>query len=322
MPGRLSIQSTKTARFPMKVTVSDEHAGQRLDVFVAEHWDKAGSRSQVQRSIKTGNVRVDEQVVSRPSTRLNAGQAVHFATEPAPTVAVIVPTDIPLDVVFEDDHIAVIDKAVGLTVHPGAGHDDDTLVNAAVARWPQIVNVGEPDRPGIVHRLDRDTSGLMVIALAPTAYSKLSEMIRAREITRIYTALVHGHPKSQRGVVDAPIGRDPYHRTRQAILDTGRTSRTHYELVINIDDFAVLEIRLETGRMHQIRVHMQAIGHPVVGDQSYGKRIKAKNPIIGNLNYQFLHASKLEFKHPITGEQLSITSKLPATLQAVLDSLA
>jgi 23S rRNA pseudouridine1911/1915/1917 synthase len=249
---------------------------------------------------------------------VSAGQLIVVADYVESSVQKTVSTNISLDVVYEDDDIAVINKPVGMTVHPGAGHVDDTLANAAVYRWPHIVGIGEPDRPGIVHRLDRDTSGLMVIALSGPAYQGLNELIRKREITRIYTALVHGIPKSREGVVDAPIGRDPHHRTRQAVDEAGRPSRTHYKVDFELGDFAYLEVRLETGRMHQIRVHLAAIGHPVVGDQTYGKRASS---MIKNLNRQFLHASKLEFAHPVSGEPLSITSDLPADLQRALDAL-
>jgi 23S rRNA pseudouridine1911/1915/1917 synthase len=173
-----------------------------------------------------------------------------------------------------------------------------------------------------VHRLDRDTSGLLVIALSADGFSQLSEMIRNREITRIYTALVHGQPESSAGVVDAPIGRDPFIRTRQAVIDNGRPARTHYRVTGEFGEFSLLEVRLETGRMHQIRVHMEAIGHPVVGDQTYGKRQVAAGTALGDLRRQFLHASTLEFNHPVSNEQLSVVSELPADLQTVLDSLA
>ncbi len=301
----------------MEFTVSNEQSGLRLDVFLTEKWGQVESRSNVQRVIKAGEVRIDGRPVSRVSAKINAGQIVEIANlTKADSAGLIVPSDIPLVVMYEDDDIAVINKPVGMTVHPGAGHTDDTLANAAVHRWPRIVAIGESDRPGIVHRLDRDTSGLMVIALSQPAYTKLSEMIRDRKITRIYTALVHGIPKSSQGVVDAPIGRSPHNRTRQAINGSGRPSRTHYRVDYDLGDFAYLEIRLETGRMHQIRVHMDAIGHPVIGDQMYGRR---KN--LPNLNRQFLHASKLEFKHPVTGAPVSVSSELPDDLKQALETL-
>ncbi|MCH7971358.1 MAG: RluA family pseudouridine synthase [Chloroflexi bacterium] len=308
----------------MIFTVSAEHAGQRLDLFLAERWAQAESRSEVQRIIKARNVRIDGLVVSRASTKVGAGQVVRVVravSGPAKTSTGIVPGDMNLNVVYEDNDIALIDKPAGMTVHPGAGHDSETLVNAAVARWPRIADVGEPDRPGVVHRLDRDTSGLLVIALTGEAYSRLSEMIRNREITRIYTALVHGHPESSAGVVDAPIGRDPHHRTRQAVVEDGRPSRTHYRVVSEYEDFSLLEVRLETGRMHQIRVHLDAIGHPVAGDRTYGKRQADKKTAVGKLKRQFLHASKLEFGHPVSGKPLSIASELPEDLDEVITEL-
>ena len=309
----------------MIFTVSAEHAAQRLDLFLAERWAQAQSRSEVQRLIKAGNVRIDGLVVSRVSTKVDTGQVVRIEqAEPdqVESVARIAPGDAILDVVYEDDDIAVIDKPAGTAVHPGAGRDSGTLVNAVVARWPRIADVGEPGRPGVVHRLDRDTSGLLVIALKDEAYSRLSEMILKREIERIYTTLVHGHPASAAGVVDAPIGRDPHHRTRQAIVENGRPSRTHYRVVRKYEDYSLLEVRLETGRMHQVRVHMDAISHPVVGDQTYGKRGVAANGAIGRLDRQFLHASRLEFRHPISGEPVSVNSELPDDLASVLASLA
>ena len=303
----------------MEFTVTDEDTGQRLDVFLSKNWAESESRSDIQRTIKAGSVSIDGRAASRSSAKVSVGQVIRLVIETQPAVSHIAVSDIPLDVVYEDADIAVINKPVGMTVHPGAGHVDDTLANAAVSRWPRIVSVGEPDRPGIVHRLDRDTSGLIVVALSEKAYDGLTEMIWEREITRIYTALVHGVPKSREGVVDAPIGRDPHHRTRQAIDESGRPSRTHYRVDYEIGDFSYLEVRLETGRMHQIRVHLNAIGHAVVGDQTYGKRSSSK---IKNLSRQFLHASRLEFNHPVTGEPLSITSELPKDLQTVLTSLA
>ena len=309
----------------MIFTVSTEQAGERLDRFLTEHWDRAESRSEVQRLIRAGNVQVNRLVVSRSSFKLDAGQVVQV-DEPAPELSGPAsgpaPVDFDLNVVYEDRDIAVIDKPVGMTVHPGAGHDSDTLVNAAVARWPRIVEVGDADRPGIVHRLDRDTSGLLVVALNDGAYSRLSEMVREREIARIYMALVFGHPETAVGVVDAPIGRDPHNRTRQAVVEDGRPSRTHYKVVREFDNFSLLEVRLESGRTHQIRVHLNAISHPVVGDQTYGKRRVAGDSAVGRLNRQFLHASKLEFDHPVLGNPISVVSELPEDLQTVIEELA
>ncbi|MBT5253511.1 MAG: RluA family pseudouridine synthase [Chloroflexi bacterium] len=296
--------------------ITGEQSGKRLDVFLSENWDQAESRSAAQRIIKAGEVSIDGVTISRVSVKLTEGQVVQANADGSIASKSIIASNIPLTIAYEDEHIAVVDKVVGMTAHPGSGHLDDTLANAAAYKWPHIVEIGEPDRPGIVHRLDKDTSGLMVIALTEPAYTRLSEMIRNHEITRIYSALVHGIPKSQIGVVDAPIGRSPFYRKRQAIDENGRPSRTHYKVDYVFGDFAFLEIRLETGRMHQIRVHMDAIGHPVIGDQTYGRQ---KN--LPNLNRQFLHASKLEFDHPMTGERMSVTSELPSDLTRALEAL-
>ena len=297
-------------------TVTGDHAGKRLDVFLTENWGESESRSSVQRAIKAGEVLVNGVVQSRVSAKLSAGQIVRVNTIENDKSSSIIGSNIPLDVAYEDEDIAVINKPVGMTVHPAAGHIDDTLANAAVHRWPHIVDIGEADRPGIVHRLDKDTSGLMIIALSERAYAPLKKMIHDREITRIYSALVHGIPKSPEGVVDAPIGRSKHHRKRQTVSEEGLPSRTHYRVDYELGDFAFLEIRLETGRMHQIRVHMDAIGHPVIGDQTYGRR---KN--LPNLQRQFLHASRLEFDHPITGKPISVTSELPEDLTRALETL-
>ena len=300
----------------LEFTVTSDQAGQRLDVFLTENWERSESRSNVQRAIKAGEVTVNGAVPTRVSMKISEGQYVQVSNNENAESPSIISSNIPLDVAYEDDDIAVINKPVGMTVHPAAGHTDDTLANAAVHRWPQIIGIGEPDRPGIVHRLDKDTSGLMIIALSQRAYDQLKEMIFKREITRIYSALVHGIPKSVKGVVDAPIGRSPHSRKRQAISEDGLPSRTHYRVDYELGDFAFLEIQLETGRMHQIRVHMDAIGHPIIGDQTYGRR---KN--LPNLNRQFLHSSKLEFAHPITGKQLSVKSELPEDLMRALETL-
>ena len=270
----------------------------------------------MQKTIQKGSLQVDGEVVTRRSQKVSDGQRISVSLDASTDQPAVVPRDIPLKVVYEDEHIAVIDKPIGVAVHPGAGHADDTLVNGAVKRWPHLVEVGESDRPGIVHRLDKDTSGLMILALSADAHNRLSEMIRNREITRIYTAVVHGIPDQREGIVDAPIGRSKHNRLKQAIDEDGRPSRTHYRVDYELGDFAYLEIKLETGRMHQIRVHMEAIGHHVIGDQTYGRNKK-----FPGLNRQFLHASRLEFAHPITGQPVSITSEIPDDLQRVLRTL-
>ncbi len=297
----------------MEFVIIEKQQGQRLDVVLTETTEHLGSRSHMQRSILAGLVSIDGITTTRASTKVSSGQIIRVEPIKDYLTPAITPSELTLNVVFEDDDIAIIDKPSGMVVHSGAGHLTDTMANAAATRWPKISKVGDTDRPGIVHRLDRDTSGLLVIALSPTAYDNLTTMIKRHEIERIYTALVHGHPESSKGTIDAPIGRDPHHRTRQAVNEDGRPALTHYEVIREIGQFSFLKIRLETGRMHQIRVHMTAIGHPVVGDQTYGKRQG-----IENLSRQFLHASKLIFNHPISSEKVSVTSHLPDDLRSAI----
>ena len=297
----------------MEFVISDMQQGLRLDVVLAETTKPLESRANIQRSIRAGLISIDGITTIRSSTKVISGQIIRVKPPKDYLAPAITPSELSLNVVFEDDDIAIIDKPSGMVVHSGAGHLTDTMANAAVTRWPKISSVGDADRPGIVHRLDRDTSGLLIIALNPTAYNNLTLMIKKHEIERIYTALVHGHPTSSTGTIDAPIGRDPHHRTRQAVNAGGRPALTHYEVIREIGQFSFIKVRLETGRMHQIRVHMTAIGHPIAGDQTYGKREG-----IANLSRQFLHASKLTFNHPISSEKISVTSKLPDDLQSAI----
>ena len=297
----------------MEFVISDMQQGLRLDVVLAETTKPLESRANIQRSIRAGLISINGITTTRSSTKVISGQIIRVKPPKDYLAPAITPSELSLNIVFEDDDIAIIDKPSGMVVHSGAGHLTDTMANAAVTRWPKISSVGDTDRPGIVHRLDRDTSGLLIIALNPTAYNNLTLMIKKHEIERIYTALVHGHPKSSTGTIDAPIGRDPHHRTRQAVNAGGRPALTHYEVIREIGQFSFIKVRLETGRMHQIRVHMTAIGHPIAGDQTYGKREG-----IANLSRQFLHASKLTFNHPISSEKISVTSKLPDDLQSAI----
>jgi 23S rRNA pseudouridine1911/1915/1917 synthase len=221
-----------------------------------------------------------------------------------------------LAVVFEDEHLVVIDKPAGIAVHPGSGHIDDTLVNHLVARYPAMASVGEPDRPGVVHRLDRDTSGLLVFALTAAAYEALVAALKIRSVSRTYTALVHGQPSPDAGVIDAPVGRDPTNRTRQAVVVGGKDARTRYRALRSVGPWSLLEVNLETGRMHQVRVHLAAAGYPVAGDPTYGRA-----PRIVGLDRQFLHAARLKFAHPVSGGLLEFESPLPDDLRGVLEQL-
>lgn len=288
----------------------------RLDAALAEHADWL-SRSAAQNAVRNGLVRLNGQVEIRPSTGLKPDDEVEaFLPEPEAHDGRPVASDVPVNIIYGDEHILVVDKPSGVAVHPGPGHTDDTLVNGLLRLYPGIENTGAPDRPGVVHRLDLDTSGLLIFALTPEAYAGLGKQMRAREIKRTYTALVHGHVRPPQGTVDAPIGRDPANRTRQAIVDSGRPARTHYRTIEQLSNSTLLEVELETGRMHQVRVHMAAIGFPVLGDGTYGP-----SPKVPGLNRQFLHASRLRFTHPVTGEEMTHESPLPGDLAAVLAGL-
>ena len=223
-------------------------------------------------------------------------------------------------VVYRDDHLAVLEKPAGLAVHAGQGRDTGTLVDALLLQFPQLAHLDPPDRPGVVHRLDMDTSGLMVIALTEAATKSLSDAIRKRQVVRKYLALVDGVPERQAAIIDAPVGRDPTNPMRQAVDPYGRHARTRFAVVQTYTRdnraLSLLQLKLESGRMHQIRVHLNAIGHPVIGDQTY----RGRNTGMG-LARQFLHAHRLEFKHPYTREQMQFDSDLPEDLATFLGGL-
>jgi 23S rRNA pseudouridine1911/1915/1917 synthase len=218
--------------------------------------------------------------------------------------------------VYSDEHIIVVNKSAGVVVHPGAGNNDHTLVNGLLARFPEIAGVGEEHRPGIVHRLDIGTTGLLIVARTQEAYEELVAMMSLREVKRHYTALVWGHPSAPVGTIDAPIGRDPRNPLCMAVVASGKPARTNYEVLETMadPDVSLVACELETGRTHQIRVHLQATGHSVVGDPQYGG---ARMPLV--IGRPFLHAGRLVFDHPLTGEPLEFTSELPADLQEVLE---
>ncbi len=300
----------------LEVTVPALLAGERVDRAVALLLGL--SRREVERLCEAGEVLVDGRPVAK-SRRLAEGETLS-APEAAPAGTSPVPEEMDLPLVHVDADVVVVDKPAGMVVHPGAGHERGTLVNGLLARFPEIAGVGDPSdpsRPGIVHRLDRDTSGLLVVARSPEAYGALVTALAARRVAREYTALVWGQPEP-RGVVDAPIGRSVSRRTRMAVRDDGRPARTRYEVrrLFSRPVVALLDVALESGRTHQIRVHLSAIGHPVVGDRSYG----GSRPAI-RMDRPFLHASRLAFAHPTTGEACRYESPLPPELAAVLDPL-
>ena len=289
-------------------------AGERVDRAVAllTGW----SRAEVQVLIEDGAIQVDGRTVIK-SRRLETGEVVDLLAEPA-AVGRPAGQAIPLVVVSEDADVIVIDKPAGLIVHPGAGHPDGTLVNGLLHRYPELAEVGDPARPGIVHRLDANTSGLLAVARTPAAYDALVAALAARAVERAYLALVWGVPDAGSGVIDAPIGRSVRRPTRMAVREGGRAARTRYSVERTYTDpqVSLLGCTLETGRTHQIRVHLAAIKHPVVGDPAYGG-IRAAIDIAR----PFLHAATLAFAHPVTGEPQRFTSELPPDLGRVLDQL-
>ncbi len=252
---------------------------------------------------------------ARPSTRVLAGDTVRVKAQVPPSLNAA-PEHLDLQIVYEDESLAVIDKPAGLVVHPAAGHASGTLVNALVSRYPHLEAAGSA-RPGIVHRLDKDTSGLMVVALSPQAQLHLADQLRRRTMHRTYTALVWGRLEPERAMIDVPIGRDPSGRRRMAAGPrsiAARDARTRYRVLQYLSEFSLLEVDLETGRTHQIRVHLAYVGHPIVGDGTYANRPWA------DLNRQFLHASKLELQHPTTSDGMTFTAPLPRELTTFLDA--
>ncbi|HEV8601242.1 MAG TPA: RluA family pseudouridine synthase [Patescibacteria group bacterium] len=297
---------------------------ERLDKFLASQVEV--SRNRVQKAIKQGKVSVNGKVVIEPDFTLASGSEVSvpefsagggsaFGGEPEKLTA----SDLPLKVVFENADLAVIDKPAGLMVHPGAGRTEDTLAHALLGRFPDIEKVGQPHRPGIVHRLDEDTSGLILVAKTEAGYDYLKNLFLKREVQKEYLALVHGIPANLHSVIEVPIGKTASHTKMKA--GSGKQAVTEYSVVAHssgVDQVSLLRLKLHTGRTHQIRVHLSHIGHPIVGDTLYGAKFKDADSKL--INRQFLHAYKLKFKL-IDGTWFETASDLPEDLTAVLDKL-
>jgi 23S rRNA pseudouridine1911/1915/1917 synthase len=293
-------------------------AGERIDRVVALLLDC--SRQEAASLLEAGEVQVGGRVIAKGSHRLQEGDVLEVRSLPEVKDPRPVPDpSVPVAVVHEDPEVLVVDKPPGMVVHPGSGNEQGTLVHGLLARFPQLADVGEPDRPGIVHRLDAGTSGLLAVARTEAAYRSLTEQLGERRVDRRYDTLVWGHPDADAGLIDAPIGRSPRRRTAMAVSADGREARTRYEVVHRYahPEVALLSCTLETGRTHQIRVHLQAIGHAVVGDDRYrGVRpaLAAPRPL--------LHAAHLGFDHPTSGQRLSFDAPRPSDFEQVLTGLA
>lgn len=300
-------------------TIPASLAGVRIDRVVSLIADI--SRNAAAMLIEAGGVSVDGSVVSSGKEKMIEGQSIviDVAQAKGPELPAADTTK-AMDVVYVDDDVIVVNKEAGVVVHPGAGNQSGTMVNFLLAGYPDIAGVGDPMRPGLVHRLDAGTTGLIVVARTEQAYESLVEQLSSRSVTRVYSVLVWGNPISLNGVIDAPIGRDQRDPTRMAVVVDGRASRTHYAVQQSFHepkDAALVECRLETGRTHQIRVHLASIGHPVVGDATYGgvrAGLRAGRPM--------LHAKELAFDHPRTGERRTFTTPIPQDFSALLAILS
>ena len=316
--------------FPIPISVDTEDAGKRLDHFLATRLDSI-SRARVQEMIAEGKVLVND-APAKASLKLRGGERISVLGEAQRAPLKAVAEAIPLDIVYEDDDLAVINKPAGMMVHAGAGATDDarnrgTLVNALLHHMASLSKVSGELRPGIVHRLDKETSGLIIVAKNDNIHRKLSAQFAAREVKKKYVALVHGWVKKDSGTLAQSISRDPVRRMKMtARLAGGRPAVTHYRVARRLDTkfgkFTLLDIKIDTGRTHQIRVHVSAMGHPVTGDTMYGapKQARGKNAVTA-LPRNFLHAAELEFKHPRTAETIALKSELPEDLRDFLCKL-
>ncbi|AQT83845.1 putative RNA pseudouridine synthase YlyB [Paenibacillus larvae subsp. larvae] len=291
----------------------EEHAGERIDKFVSESLDGV-SRTQIQQWIKEGHISVNEKQV-KPNYKLAEGDRIKLNI-PDPEQVDIRPEPIPLDIYYEDKDVIVVNKPRGMVVHPAPGHSSGTLVNALMYHCKDLSGINGEMRPGIVHRIDKDTSGLIMAAKHDKAHASLADQLREHSVTRKYLALVQGNLAHEQGTVEAPIGRDPKDRKLYTVTEkNSKEAVTHFVVMERFGDYTLTELKLETGRTHQIRVHMKFIGHPLVGDPAYGK--SKKEWIRG----QALHAAVLGFKHPMTREYLEFEAPLPEDMKQLIHSL-
>ena len=321
---------TETAVIPqtenpsLHLSVAAGNEGERLDAFLAERIE-GWSRARLQRLIEEADVLVNGRAV-KSSYKLHLNDEIEVELTPPPS-STFAPENIPLDIVYEDDDLIVVNKPAGIVVHPAAGVTSGTLANALAFHFQQLSTSGGVARPGIVHRLDKGTSGLMVVAKTESAHENIADQFRDREIFKSYVALVHGQVEKRTGQIDQPIARDRGNRTRMAVVRGGRPALSIYRVRKRFERFTLLNVELKTGRTHQIRVHLAWLKHPVVGDEAYGTGRDKTIPDhkvrteVAKLGRQFLHAEQLGFRHPRTGEAMKFTSQLPAELLAVLNEI-
>jgi 23S rRNA pseudouridine1911/1915/1917 synthase len=295
------------------VAFTVEQGDERLDRAVSNRVQDL-SREAAKRLIKAGEITVNGRL-SRPSYRVQVGDEI-VVRVPIEIPEQVLPEAIPLDLIYEDDVFLAVDKPAGMVVHPALGHSSGTLVNALLAHCPRVAEVGGPDRAGVVHRLDKDTSGLILVAKDEAARAALQRQFKRRQVVKTYLALVEEQMQPREGVIDAPIGRDKKQRKRMAVVRSGRPAQTMYRVVEYFANHALLEVRPHTGRTHQVRVHLAWMGYPVVGDTTYGYR---RQRLLQDRH--FLHATHLRFSHPVTGEEMSLEAPLPPQLVAVLEQL-
>ena len=306
--------SANASEFELQVTGESE----RLDRWLADQlpdW----SRSRLQKLVEQGQVTLNGQICTSKKATVQAGDRVHL-TIPAAVPLALEPENIPLDILYEDDELIVLNKPAGLVVHPAPGHESGTLVHALLAHCPNLAGIGGVQRPGIVHRLDKDTSGAIVIAKTDRAHQHLQAQLKAKTAQREYLAIVYGSPATNSGTIDLPIGRHPIDRKKMAIVPIekgGRQAVTHWQVLDRLGNYTLMQFRLETGRTHQIRVHTTQMGHPIVGDPVYG----SGRSIGVNLTGQALHAHKLHLEHPLTGKPVEAIAPLPAEFLKLLQVL-
>lgn len=317
-----SLQSV-TLSSPQRTTVTEinlqvSEEGDRLDRYLSQQLPNL-SRSRIQQLIEQGNVQLNSKVCTSKKTTVKAGDRIFLGIPEAEPLE-LQPEDIPLDILYEDDSLLIINKPAGLVVHPAPGHQDGTLVNAILAHCPNLPGIGGVQRPGIVHRLDKDTTGAIAIAKTELAHQHLQAQLKAKTARREYLGVVYGSPKTESGIIDFPIGRHPVDRKKMAVVPVeqgGRPAVTHWKVKERLGNYTLMHFQLETGRTHQIRVHSTHIGHPIVGDPVYS----SGRSVGVNLPGQALHAWRLKVQHPVSGEWIEVTAPPPQTFTTLLEVL-